>query len=132
MNTNHLLNLLISPLITFRSINLKNININHFYKKINLSGNRIRYWKENWKKLVLGLMWKLRRGLIRVKRKIMSKLKIYHKWNFKMPIRNVRSIKNKHRCTRKNWKLMKIKEEQTISKGESTRTQETTLNLRNK
>ena len=77
-------------------------------------------------------MWKLRRGLIRVKRKIMSKLKIYHKWNCKMPIRNVRSIKNKHRCTRKNWKLMKIKEEQTISKGESTRTQETTLNLRNK
>ena len=132
MNINPLPNPSISPSITLKSISLKDININHFCKKISLSGNRIRYWKGNWKKLVLGLMWKSRRGLIRAKRKIMSKHKTYRKWSSKMHIRNVRSIKNKHRCTRKNWKLTKIKEERTTSKGESVRTQETTLNSRSK
>ena len=77
-------------------------------------------------------MWKSRRGLIRGKRKIMLKPKTYRIWNCKMPIRNVRSIKNKHRCTRKNWKLTKIKEEQTTSKGESARMRETTLSSRSK
>ena len=122
----------ISPSTKSKSISLNAQNIDLFFNKTNSSENKIKSSKDNYKKSALDLTYKSKKDYKMEEKNQQLKAKISHKCNYKMHTKNAKSIKNKHKCTEKNYKLTPTIIESKISKEESAPMPEITWNSNNK